>query len=35
MFDRAYHLAELLLIRLERVIELLEQLLRERDHAGR
>jgi len=33
MFDRAYALAETLITRLERVIELLEQLLKERDHA--
>jgi HEPN domain-containing protein len=31
MFDRAYQLAERLITRLERVIELLEQLL-EKDH---
>ena len=35
MLDRAYHLAETLIARLERVIELLEQLLKERDHARR
>ena len=33
MFDRAYEIGERLIARLERVIQLLEQLLRERDHA--
>jgi hypothetical protein len=35
MLDRAYTLAETLIARLERVIELLERLLKEGDHAGR
>jgi hypothetical protein len=35
MLDRAYKLAETLIARLERIIELLEQLARDRDHAGR
>ncbi len=34
MFERAYQLAENLIARLDRVIELLEQLM-EREHAGR
>ena len=33
MFDRAYELAERLIARLERLIELLEDLKRERDDA--
>jgi hypothetical protein len=33
MFDRAYQLAETLIARLERLIELLEE-LREKDHSG-
>lgn len=35
MFDRAYELAERLIARLERVIQLLEQLTREHDHGRR
>lgn len=35
MFDRAYELAERLISRLERVIQLLEQLTREHDHGRR
>lgn len=34
MFDRAYDLAERLIARLERVIELLEKLAKEREHHG-
>jgi hypothetical protein len=33
MFDRAYTLAERLIARLERIIELLEELAKNRDHA--
>lgn len=33
MFDRAYNLAEVLIARLERIIALLEQIVRERDRA--
>jgi hypothetical protein len=33
MLDRAYILAERLIARLERIIELLEQLATDRDHA--
>lgn len=32
MFDRAYQLAELLIARLDRLIELLERWERDRDH---
>lgn len=35
MFDRAYQLAEKLIARLERVIELLEELTREHEHGRR
>ena len=33
MLARGYELAEVLIARLERLIDLLEQLLKERDHA--
>jgi hypothetical protein len=32
MFERGYEIAERLIARLERVIELLERLLKEREH---
>jgi hypothetical protein len=35
MLDRAYQLGETLIARLERIIELLEQLVKEREHGRR